>query len=91
MRLQRIERILDRFPEISAEEESEVLRYMERAPLLDAALLHEIPRIRSQLALFLKKHERSLATAKRRSELVCAVVAAAAAGLVMVTLLEGAS
>lgn len=52
-----IEALLSRYPEVSAEEDAEILRFMKKSPALDVALLSTAD-IRQQLARFRADHRK---------------------------------
>ena len=59
-RLRRIESLLALYPELSREEEAEVLHYLRKGPLLDLGLLTGMESVRDQLARFREHHRREL-------------------------------
>ena len=59
-RLRHIESLLARYPELSSEEEAEVLHYLRKGPLLDLGLLTGMESIRHALARFREDHRREL-------------------------------
>jgi len=52
----RVERLLERYPEISLEEEAAVIRFLKRGAPLEVGLLKSSDAIKPQLARFRKDH-----------------------------------
>lgn len=55
-----IERLLNRYPEISAEEADEIILFLRKAPVLDRGLLASTDELRAKLVSFQEQHRKAL-------------------------------
>lgn len=59
-RYEHVKSILQRYPDITADEDLEVLNFLRKGPMLDRALLSGAPEVQRQLAQFTSAHEKDL-------------------------------
>ncbi len=60
-----IERLLDRYPEITAEEEDEIIFFLRKAPVLERGLLASADELRAKLVSFQQQHRKALGLESR--------------------------
>ena len=75
-RLEHIQDLLSRYPDIADSEQEEILKYLKKGPPLDTALLSTVERIRPQLARFREDHRRHFALGAKEYILVAVLLAA---------------
>lgn len=75
-RLEHIQDLLSRYPEIGDAEKEQILHYLKKGPPLDTALLTTVERIRPQLARFREDHHRHFAAGAKEYAMVAILVAA---------------
>lgn len=74
-RLEHIQDLLSRYPDISDADRGEILNYLRKGPPLDAALLTTVERIKPKLARFREDHRRHFAVGAKEYILVAVLLA----------------
>ena len=75
-RLEHIQGLLSRYPQVSDAETEEILRYLKKGPALDTALLTTVEPIRPRLARFREDHRRHFAIGVKEYAVVVTLVIA---------------
>lgn len=74
-RLEHIENLLSRYPDISKAEREEIIHYLKRGPALDSALLSSIEHIKPKLARLREDHRSEFELGAREFIIVTLVFA----------------